>query len=143
MFFRRKPVEIPSFEQRVDKLHAAGFALAPLNGVLRVTRGPCAIELREEDGVAAAVCPAGILVGAEIGALVDGGYQKFFRTHSGKQQPALAGELKTLHEFEADLWQALGRQSYYNQSLGTVSTLYLYDRVKDRDRGVPHRVWEA
>jgi hypothetical protein len=23
-----------------------------------------------------------------------------------------------------------------------VSTFYLYDRVKDRDRGVPKRVWE-
>ena len=29
-----------------------------------------------------------------------------------------------------------------NQSLGTVSTFYLYDRVKDRDRGVPKRAWE-
>ena len=142
MFFRRKPVEVPTFGQRMDKLRAAGFAVAPLNGVLRVTRGPYAIDLKEVDGAAAAVCQAGILVGAEIGALVDGGYQKFFRTHSGKQQPALAGELKTLHDFEEDLWQALGRQSYYNQSLGTVSTLYLYDRVKDRDRGVPHRAWE-
>ena len=30
----------------------------------------------------------------------------------------------------------------YNESLGTVSTFYLYDRVKDRDKGVPKRVWE-
>jgi len=29
-------------------------------------------------------------MGAEIGALVDGGYQKFFHTPSGKQKPALA-----------------------------------------------------
>jgi hypothetical protein len=36
----------------------------------------------------------------------------------------------------------LGQESYYNESLGTVSTFYLYDRVKDRDRGVPKRVWE-
>jgi hypothetical protein len=30
----------------------------------------------------------------------------------------------------------------YNESLGTVSTFYLYDRVQDRDRGVPKRAWE-
>ena len=143
MFFRRQRVEVPTFEQRIDKLRAAGFAIAPLEGALRVTRGPCAIDLKEQEGAAVAVCQAGIVMGAEIGALVDGGYQKFFRAPSGKQKPALADELKALHDFEEDLWQALGRQSYYNQSLGTVSTLYLYDRVKDRDRGVPHRAWET
>jgi hypothetical protein len=143
MFFRRTHVQSPTFDQRVDKLRAAGFAIAPLDGALRATRGPCAIDLREREGAAVALCPAGILIGAEIAALVDGGYQKFFRTPSGKQRPALACTLKTLHDFEEDLWQASGDPSYYNQSLGTVSTLYQYDRVEDRDRGVPHRVWEA
>jgi hypothetical protein len=143
MFFRREREQKPTFEQRMEKLRAAGFAVAPSGAAVRVTRGPCAIELREEGGAAAAVCQAGVLMGGEIGALVDGGYQKFFRTPSGRQKPALADELKALHEFEEDLWQALGQESYYNQSLGTVSTLYLYDRVQDRDRGVPPRVWEA
>jgi hypothetical protein len=143
MFFRRPRLQSPTFDQRIDKLRASGFAIAPLDGALRATRGHCAIDLKEHDGAVVALCPAGILVGAEIAALVDGGYQKFFRTPSGKQQPALADELKTLHDFEEDLWQALGDPSYYNQSLGTVSTLYQYDRVQDRDRGVPHRVWEA
>jgi hypothetical protein len=50
--------------------------------------------------------------------------------------------LKALHEFEEDLKEGLGLESLYNESLGTVSTYYLYDRVKDRDRGVPKRVWE-
>jgi hypothetical protein len=143
MFFRRPHVQCPTFDQRIDKLRAAGFAITPVDGALRATRGPCAIDLKEHDGAVVALCPAGVLIGAEIAALVDGGYQKFFRTPSGRQQPALAGALKTLHGFEEDLWQALGDPSYYNQSLGTVSTLYQYDRVKDRDRGVPHRVWEA
>ncbi len=136
-------MEIPTFDQRIDKLRAAGFAVTPSVAGLRVTRGPCAIDLKEQDGAAVAVCQAGILMGAEIGALVDGGYQKFFRTPSEKQKPALADDLKALHDFEEDLWQLVGQQSYYNQSLGTVSTLYLYDRVKDRDRGVPHRAWET
>jgi hypothetical protein len=143
MFFRRAPVQVPTFNQRIDKLRAAGFAVGQLAAALRVTRGACAIDLKEQDGAAVAACQAGILIDGDIGALVDGGYQKFFRTPAGRQQPALAEELKALHDFEEDLWQALGSQSYYNQSLGTVSTLYQYDRVKDRDRGVPHRAWEA
>jgi len=142
MFFRRKRVEVPGFEQRIDKLRAAGFGVAALNQSLRVTRGSCGIDLQDRDGAAVALCQAGILIGSEIGALVDGGYQKFFRTPTGKQRPALADELKTLHDFEEDVWQALGCQSFYNQSLGTVSALYLYDRVENRDRGVPHRAWE-
>ena len=43
---------------------------------------------------------------------------------------------------EEDLKEALGQKSLYNEALGTVSTFYLYDRVQDRDRGVPKRVWE-
>ena len=73
---------------------------------------------------------------------MDGGFQKFFQTPSGKRQPATADELKALHAFEEDLKEGLGEESYYNDSLGTVSAFYLYDRVKDRDRGVPKRVWE-
>ena len=34
-------------------------------------------------------------------------------------------------------------ESLYNESLGTVSTFYNYDRLKDRDRGVPKRAWEV
>ena len=86
--------------------------------------------------------PAGMLIGDEIGNLVDGGYQKFFRTQTGKNKPALADELKALHNFEEDLREGLGEDSLYNESMGTVSTFYLYDRVKDRDAGVPKRVWE-
>jgi hypothetical protein len=143
MFFRREPVQVPTFEQRIDKLRSAGFTIAPSAGGIRVTRDSCAIDLKEQSGAAVAVCQAGILMGAEIGALVDGGYQKFFRAPSGIQKPALAEELKALHDFEEDLSQALGEQTYYNRSLGTVSTFYLYDRVQDRDRGVPLRAWET
>ena len=78
--------------------------MTPLSGgAVRVTRGDCAVDLREEDGAVRAVSPAGILMGDEIGALVDGGFQKFFRTPSGKKKPALADELKALHEFEEDV----------------------------------------
>src|SRR5687768_5789481 len=143
MFFRRERIKNPSFSDRLEDLRKAGFAVnQPSGGILRVVRENYAVDLRDDGGTVRSVGRAGILMGHEIGSLVDGGYQKFFRTLSGKKKPALAEELKALHNFEEDLKEALGQKSYYNDSLGTVSTFYLYDRVKDRDRGVPKRVWE-
>lgn len=143
MFFRtRQPIQL-TFQQRLDNLKRAGFTVTPQpDGSVQVARGECAVALRDNQGQIAPVHRAGILTGSEIASLVDGGYQKFFRTPAGKTKPALASELKDLHEFEEDLKEALGLANFYNESLGTVSTLYLYDRVKDRDRGVPKRVWE-
>jgi hypothetical protein len=143
MFFRREHPKIPTFAERLENLRGAGFAMAPMaGGVVRASRGGCAVDLKDDNGSVAIAGRAGVAAGSEIGALVDGGYQKFFQTPSGKKRPALADDLKALHDFEEDLNQGLGQESYYNQSLGTVSTFYLYDRVKDRDRGVPKRVWE-
>jgi hypothetical protein len=142
MFFRREKPRTPTFAERLEKLRDAGFTVAPAGGATRVSRGGCAVDLKESGGAVTAVARAGMRVGGEIGALVDGGFQKFFRTADGKKKPATAAELKDLHDFEEDLKEALGQESYYNESLGTVSTYYLYDRVKDRDRGVPKRVWE-
>lgn len=144
MFFRRETPKVPTFSDRLEQLRKAGFTVgSEQGGVTRVSREGCAVDLRDESGLAHAASRAGIEMGTEIGALVDGGYQKFFRTPSGKQKPALADELKALHAFEEVLSQALGQQTYYNESLGTVSTFYLYDRVKDRDQGVPKRAWES
>jgi hypothetical protein len=143
MFFRRERPKNPSFSERIERLKQAGFNVTQRSGgVVRVSRDVCAVDLKDVDGRPEAVATAGVLMGDEIGALVDGGFQKFFRTPSGKKKPATADELKALHNFEEDVWEAIGRDSYYNESLGTVSTFYLYDRVKDRDRGVPRRVWE-
>ena len=142
MFFRRERPKNPSFSERIENLGRAGFAVAQRGGVVRVTREECALELTDSGGLPEPVAPAGILVGDEIGALVDGGYQKFFRTPSGKKKPALADELKALHDFEEDVREGLGLKSLYNLSLGTVSTYYLYDRVKDRDSGPVKRVWD-
>ena len=142
MFFRRERPKILTFNERMESLRQAGYSVDSGPAGVRVSRGNCAIDLKEQDGVAHPAGRAGIRIADEIGALVDGGFQKFFRTPSGKKKPALADDLKALHDFEEDLKEALGEQSYYNESLGTVSTYYLYDRVKDRDRGVPKRVWE-
>ena len=146
MFFRRPRPHNFTFPERLENVRRAGFQLAPApsgSGATRVSRNGCAVELKEADGTVVSASPAGILMGDEIGALIDGGYQKFFRTPAGRRKPALADDLKALHAFEEDLKEALGQESYYNDSLGTVSTYYLYDRVKDRDLGVPKRVWEG
>jgi hypothetical protein len=142
MFFRRERTKNPTFAQRLDSLRKAGFTVTPQAGsAVRASQGNGAVDLQEKDGAVVAG-RAGIAMGQEIGALIDGGFQKFFRTPSGKERPALADDLKALHNFEEDLREALGQESLYNESLGTVSTFYLYDRVADRDRGVPKRVWE-
>jgi hypothetical protein len=144
MFFRRETPKNPSLQERLSQLQSQGFAVAPQSGgAVRVTRGICGVDLTEKDNTILASDRAGIIMGKEIGMLVDGGFQKFFRTPSGKTKPALAEELKALHDFDEDLRAGLGQQTYYNEALGTVSTFYLYDRVKDRDRGVPKRVWET
>jgi hypothetical protein len=142
MFFRRERARIFTFADRLESLRKAGLTVTPLaGGAVRASRENCAVDLKEEAGKVA-VGRAGIVMGGEIGALVDGGYQKFFRTPSGKNKPALADELKAIHNFEEDLKQTLGQEMLYNEALGTTSTFYLYDRVKDRDAGVPKRVWE-
>jgi len=143
MFFRRERPKTFSVQDRIATLRSAGFTVSePSGNLVRATRGDCAADLNLSSGTLVAEGRAGILVCGEIGVLVDGGYQKFFRTPSGVKKPATAQELVDLHNFEEDLREALGLTSLYNESLGTVSTYYQYDRVQDRDRGVPKRAWE-
>jgi hypothetical protein len=143
MFFRRQVPKNPSFAERMENLRKTGFTVLPgPGGLTRVIRGVCAVDLKENGPSVDVSDRAGILMGSEIGVLVDGGYQKFFQTPSTKRKPALAEELKALHDFEEDVKEALGQVNLYNEALGTVSTLYLYDRVADRDQGVPKRAWE-
>ena len=74
----------------------------------------------------------GWLLNGEISRLVDRGYQKFLKT-SKLEIPATADHLRALHEFTEELNDAIGAPSLYNQSLGTTSNVYDYDRVKGRD----------
>jgi len=144
MFFRRERPKELTFEERLQRVRQAGFTVdvQPGTRTVKISRNGFAVVLDLQVGAPRVIEPAGMLMGGEIGALTDSGYQKFFLTSSGRRQPALAGELKALHDFQEDLREVLGETSLYNQSLGTVSTFYLYDRVKDRDRGVPKRAWE-
>jgi hypothetical protein len=143
MFFRRVKPRIPTFEERLQSLEQSGFAVERLDADrVRVTRAGCAAVVRNSPEGPRIVEKPGLIVGSEIGVLVDAGFQKQFLTPSGRRVPALAEQLKAIHAFSEDLREALGLVSLYNESLGTTSTVYLYDRVQDRDRGVPKRPWE-
>ena len=133
MFFRRHPVKDPTFEQRIEALRQGGFTVEPGAGSsLSVRKLGCAALIEHPPEGRPAVARMGVLVGGEIAELVDGGYQKFFETASGSRRPALASQLTALHAFQEDLYAALGLESFYNVSLGTVFNRHAYDRLQGR-----------
>jgi hypothetical protein len=93
---------------------------------------------KTEDGSAKIFAYPGYLVGSEISKLVNRGYQQFLKT-SKNEIAATADHLKALHQFTEEFKEALGLPSLYNESLGTVSEAYQYDRVVDRDKPEPQR----
>ncbi len=140
MFFRREKPRLITFEERLQRLRQLGFETQAADGAgVRVSRSGCAAVIEDRPG-RPKVNRAGWIVGSEIALLADAGYQKFWRTPSGRRIPALAQQLHSLHDFDEDLWEALGLESLYNEALGTTNDLHLYDRVEGRDRGV-ERVW--
>ncbi len=144
MFFRRVTPKPITFEERLETLRHAGFQTdRQPDGSVKVSKTGCAAMVTDHQGEAPQIERAGWMLGNEIARLVDGGFQKFWRTATGRKTPALANQLRALHAFEEDLREALGMESLYNTSLGTTNDLHLYDRVEDRDRGAPERPWEA
>lgn len=144
MFFRRDRPKDLTLDERLDQVRRAGFVVTtqPSSRQVRISRDGYAMVLDFKDAAPRVVESAGVVMNGEIGVLTDGGFQKFFLTQTGKRKPAQAADLRGLHDFQEDLREALGQVSLYNEALGTVSTLYLYDRVKDRDKGVAKRAWE-
>lgn len=100
---------------------------------------------KNDDGSAKIFAYPGYLVGSEISKLVNRGYQQFLKT-SKNEIAATADHLKALHQFTEEFKEALGLPSLYNESLGTVSEAYQYDRIQDRDKPEPQRPkrpWQA
>lgn len=133
MFFRNEKKRKLSFSDHLAKLREFGFTVNGEGGRSRVSKLGCAAVVEDRGDEAPAVGKAGVVVGEEIGLLVDGGFQKFFQTPKGRRIPALAEQLKALHDFQEDLREALGLVSLYNQGLGTTFDQHMYDRVKGRD----------
>ena len=124
-----------------------GFDLLEPAGVqnrvfLKKDNCSAAIEKVGDDGIKIFAYP-GCLVNGEIAKLVNKGYQQFFKTTKA-EVPATSDRLTALHHFSEELKEAMGALSLYNESLGTVSTDYFYDRVAGRDHGEQHnRPWEG
>jgi hypothetical protein len=74
----------------------------------------------------------GFVLGGEISRLLDRGYQKFLKS-TRLEIPATADHLRAIHEFSEELKAATGATTLYNESLGTTSDQYMYDRVKGRE----------
>jgi hypothetical protein len=143
MFFRRETPREPSFTERLESLKKFGFSVNLLSsGRAQVSRDGIGAIIEDQPGQRPHVNKAGLIVGDEIAALVNHGYQMFWQTPQGKRVPALATQLTLLHNFEEDLKEALGLPSLYNQSLGTTSDLHLYDRVEHRDEAPSPKPWD-
>lgn len=143
MFTRREKPKVPTFDERIQTMAQMGIKAARKGpGSVAVMRGQAAGVVKEASANLYEIAVAGVVVGNEIGELVDGGNQKFWLTKSGQRVPALAEELREVHALVEDLREALGMTSLYNEGLGSVNTHHLYDRVQDRDAGVPKRPWE-
>ena len=140
-------VEQRSYEEALNWLREHGFDLleAPgTQGRVFLKKYCCSAAIQKEgDGVKIFAYP-GYLIGSEISKLVNRGYQQFLKT-SKNEIPASADHLKALQQFTEELKEGLGLPSLYNESLGTVSESYEYDRVVNRDKAPaekPKRPWE-
>lgn len=137
----------PNFDQTLDILRAHSFDVEPLarvaGGVLVSKCGAAAVLVPSKTAPAALAESPGALVNGELARLLDRGYQKFIKT-SQFELPASAIQLHSIHMFSEELKQLTGAISLYNESLGTTSDLYEYDRLKGREAAepAPARPWE-
>lgn len=140
----------PNFDQTLEILRSHSFDVAPYGkvaGAVLVSKygaGAVVIAVESADAPVAFVERPGVLVGGEVARLLDRGYQKFIKT-SRFELPATAVQLQAIHLFSEELKQLIGAVSLYNESLGTTSDLYQYDRLKGREAPVPapERPWET
>ncbi len=143
-----KTLQQRSYEDTVAWLREHAFDLLDAPGTSNrvfLKKYNCSAAIQKEpSGEVKVFARPGYLIGGEISKLIDRGYQKFLKT-TKTEIPATADHLRALHDFTEELKEALGGVSLYNESLGTVSDEYVYDRVKDRDLPEskrPKRPWE-
>jgi len=144
----RKPRK-SSFDQILERLRAHSFDVATwaevAGSVLVTKHGAGAVLVAGADKaapVAFAVSP-GALIGGRVARLLDRGHQKFIQTPQN-EFPATASHLHAIHRFSEELKQITGDIDLYNESLGTTSDLYIYDRLKGREavQTAPQSPWE-
>jgi len=127
------------FEKKaMDSLAALGFGVGSTRGVVRVEKYGCGAEFRQvPDGHFQMTILPAIMLHGQFTRLWDAGYQKFLLTDENMKVPALATNLANLRKFNEELRTALGVPTFYNEALGSVSQLSVYDRVKGRPGDVP------
>lgn len=137
-----KKIKPRSFDDVLSQLRSHQFDVrenAGGSGHVTVSKyGAAAILTRTKDGGVALVQKPGIVLNGEIAILLDRGFQKFFKTEHF-EMAATADRLKAEHQFAEELDEIAGEVSLYNESLGSVSDEYMYDRVKGRDKDAPPR----
>jgi hypothetical protein len=129
------------FEARIiEALPAAGFTVSSTGGVTRVQKYGCGAEFRRtsDDHYQMTILPT-ILLNGQFTRLWDAGYQKFLLTDDGRKIPANADELVRMRRFNEELRTALGIPTYYNEALGSIAQVSVYDRVAGRPGDVPDR----
>ncbi len=144
MFFKKK-TEKRSFNDVLTSLGTQKFDVAAGSGgagTYRVSKYGVAAEIAPSAAVSEKIIPwpapaeiiarAGVVLNGQIATLVDKGYQKFLK--AGKLEiVATADHLRSIHKFSEELDEATGATTLYNESLGTTSDTYVYDRVAGRD----------
>ena len=126
-----------TFDEILTNLRSSQFDVREAPGVAgqyRVEKYGCAAVIaRASDGNGVAfVARPGFVLGGEIGHLLDRGFQKSLKT-SRLEIAATADHLKAIHRFSEELKEVAGSPSLYNESIGTTSDDYFYDRLKGRD----------
>lgn len=141
----KEGTERPQYEDAVNYFRSNGFDVLEAPGTQNrvfVKKYNCSAAIeRDEDGFVKLFARPGYLVGGEISRLVDRGYQKFLKT-TKTEVPATAEHLEALHQFSEELRVATGIPVLYNESLGSVSDAYVYDRVQGREGERKPRPWE-
>jgi hypothetical protein len=127
-------------QKAIESLAALGFSVGSTRGVVRVEKYACGAEFRKgsDDRFQMTIMPA-IMINGQFTRLWDAGYQKFLLTDDGHKLPALATHLENLRKFNEELRTALGVPTFYNEALGSVSQVTVYDRVKGRKGDVPDK----
>ena len=129
-----------TLDEIASALGAHSFEVSRVGGGLRAVKYGVAAEVvpvaedsvDRQGAVVAYRQSPGVLVGGQIARLLDRGYQKFI-ANGQYEFPATAEQLRSIHQFSEELSLVTGGVSLYNESLGTTSDVYEYDRVKGRD----------
>jgi len=127
-----------TLDEILAKLRDTQFDVQPVPGVAgqyRVQKHGCAAVIApasDGSGVTFVARP-GFVLGGGIAHLLDRGFQKSLKT-SHLEIAATAEHLKAIHRFSEELKEIVGSPSLYNESIGTTSDDYFYDRLKGRDK---------